>query len=188
LRRLLLARRALAAIALLLFAAAGCRRSEVDCPGDVLATLELRGELVQEASDCGWVVPATIPADPDSNDEVFPTFQGTFSYDPGTGRAAFCRENRLAAVLYGTRDGNHLSLEATIEGAALTACGATCLPSTTLAIEGDLAGPADGPPTSFSGTLTETFHDPKPSEDGSPPCAPCVLPCTSSYTLVGEAG
>jgi len=172
---------------------AGCsQRKEEACPGDLVARLELRGTLAEAGCVVdppgGWVVPDAAPPDPDPDDAVRPALETTFSYDPGSGQAAFCNGNRLAAVLLGTRTGDHLRLEATVSGAALSACAPGCLPRTTVVVEGDLAGPPGETPTSFSGTLTETLHDPEPSHDGSDPCAPCVLPCTSSYTFTGEAG
>jgi hypothetical protein len=165
---------------------ASCARTEADpCPGEVIAALALHGVLA--SSGCvvppasGWSVPATLPnVAPTASDPV-PTFAADFSWDAATGQLAYCTDASHSAVLLGTRSGDHLQAEVTLEGAVLSSCAGTCAPLTTLAVEGDLTGGSDGVPLSFTGTLSETLDD----SQGS--CGTCVLPCTSVYDLTGES-
>jgi hypothetical protein len=183
------ARRALVALAL---AAAACSEepSGQDCPGAVLARLQLHGTLVEAACaadpDGAYAVPLAYPADPDPDDGVVPTAGAVLAFDAASGEAALCNGNRYAAPPRGPRTGDHLRLEASVAGAVLAGCGG-CRPRTTVVIEGDLSGPAGGAPTAFAGTLTETLHDPEPVPGGANPCSPCVLPCAATYTLHGTA-
>ncbi len=160
-------------------ALAACgRNADEGCPGRVIAALALHGELDAASTGCavppvaGWIVPATLPPGP-----PFGTFAAVFTYDDAQQRLAYCTGNRHAAVLYGTRSGDHLHAEVTLPGAVLGGCAATCAPLSTVVVDGDLS-PASTPVT-YSGTLAESFHD------GIGSCAPCVLPCTSTYALTG---
>ncbi len=160
-------------------ALAACEKSrDQGCPGRVIAALALHGDLDTAATGCvvppggGWTVPATLPdAPPDG------TFDAEFTYDDAGQRLAYCSGGPHAAALYGTRSGDHLHAEVTLPGAVLGSCAATCTPLMTVVVDGDLSSGSS--PVTFSGTLTETFHD---STDS---CAPCQLPCTSVYVLSG---
>lgn len=163
----------------------GCARTETTpCPGTAIGALALHGELASTGcvvSPSGWSVPATLPdVTPTPADPVH-TFDATFSWDPQTSELAYCTDTSYAAVLLGTRDGNHLQASVSLGGAVLASCTSTCTPVTTIAVEGDLAGGSDGTALSFTGTLTETQDD----SQGS--CGQCVLPCTTVYDLTGES-
>ncbi len=168
---------ALAVAASLALAACDAARSE-GCPGHVIAALALHGDLDAAATGCvappagGWTVPATLPEAPPDG-----TFDAEFTYDDATQQLAYCTGAPHAAALLGTRSGDHLHAEITLPGAVLGGCGATCTPLMTVVVDGDLSSTTS--PATFSGTLTETFHD---STDS---CAPCQLPCTSTYVLTG---
>jgi hypothetical protein len=115
----------------------------------------------------GWAPPAALSP-----------FDASFRWDAGTGVLAYCAGGSRAAVLLGTRDGDHLRAEVTIPGAVLGECAVTCAPLTTVVVEGDLGG-GGGAPQTFAGTLTETF------DGGAGPCGACQLPCTTRYTVTG---
>ncbi|MGC4000574.1 MAG: hypothetical protein QM767_25265 [Anaeromyxobacter sp.] len=184
-------RAALAAVAALALAAGCAPREPEGCPGRTFARLRLAGPLVSGACLAdpggGWEVPASYPEDPNPDDAVVPTILGTFALDEGSGETLFCSGHRLAAPLRGPRDGDHVRLEVTLQGAVLAACASTCEPLTTVVLDGTLTGTAGGGATGFEGTLTETQHDAPPASDGSDACAPCQLPCTTIYSL-GVAG
>jgi hypothetical protein len=152
--------------------AAGCTpQASATCPGQPIAALTITGTLVASATGCatppsaGWSVPGSLgPLDAD------------LRWDEGSGQLAYCAGGSHAAVLYGTRSGGHVRAGATVAGALLAACAATCTPQDTVVVEGELSS---GTPA-FTGTLTESFHD----SDGA--CSPCALPCTSTYALTGE--
>jgi len=159
-------------------ALAACQSQPAGCPGRVIASLALHGTLDVTATGCatppaaGWTAPATLPdGSPDA------TFRAVFTWDDAGQQLAYCSGGPHAAVLYGTRDGDHVHAEITLPGAALGACAATCAPLMTVVIDGDLS-PAGSPPA-FSGTLTETY------DQSQLPCEPCVLPCTSTYAVTG---
>jgi hypothetical protein len=172
--------------ALLSLLVAGCAHPEADpCPGEVFAALALHGTL--SSSGCvappssGWSVPATLPdVAPTSSDPV-PTFAADFSWDAAKGQLAYCTDVSHAAVLLGTRTGDHLQAGVSLEGAVLSSCAATCAPLFTLVVEGDLTHGSNGGTLMFKGTLTETL------DDSPGPCGECVLPCTSVYDLTGES-
>ncbi len=166
----------LPAASLALGACEGTRNQE--CPGQVIASLALHGDLDVAATGCvvppaaGWTVPATLPdGTPDG------TFGAVFTWDDAGQRLAYCAGGSHAAVLYGTRTGDHLHAEVTLPGAALGACATTCTPLMTVVVDGELTSTSS--PATFSGTLTETF------DQSSGSCTPCQLPCTSTYTLTG---
>jgi hypothetical protein len=150
---------------------AGCTpQATASCPGRLVAALAMTGTLDAGATGCaappaaGWSVPGSL------------SFDADFDWDDATGRLAYCAGGSHAAVLYGTRSGDHLRAEVTVQGAALSACSRSCAPLMTLVVEGDLAS---GTPA-FTGTLTESF------QGAGGDCSPCVLPCTSTYALTGE--
>lgn len=172
-RRLLLVLLPAASLAL-----AACEQTTGEgCPGRTLAMLALHGDLDLAATGCavppaaGWTVPATLPA-------AGGTFEAQFAWDESTQQLAYCTGATHAAVLLGTRSGDHLRAQVTLPGAVLGACAATCTPLMTVVVEGDLSQAST--PVTFTGTLTETFDD-----GGTGSCAPCQLPCTSAYTLTG---
>ena len=144
-------------------------------PGEVLAELRIEGVRDDAGTGCvappegGWDVPDPLPA-----------FDAEFRWDEDAATLAFCPAGPHAAVLRGTRVGNHVHAEASLPGAVVGSCAASCLPMTTVVIEGDLAG-GDGAPLTFAGTLTETF------DGGTGPCGACQLPCTSRYLVTGGA-
>jgi len=169
-----------------LAALAGCSEPAAEsCPGVLLATLALHGVRDDAATGCavppagGWIVPATVPDRAPTEQDPVPTFNASFRWDAATGTLAYCTGQPHAAVLLGTRTGDHLRAEVTLGGAVLGACSVTCQPLTTVVVEGDLTDPGDGSPAAFAGAMTETF------DGGAGPCAPCQLPCTSRYTLAG---
>jgi hypothetical protein len=158
--------------------ALGCGKAREDrCPGRTIASLALHGVLDPAATGCvvapevGWIVPETLPpGTPDG------TFDAELAWDDGAERLAYCTGGLHAATLYGTRAGDHIHAEVRLPAAVLASCAATCTPVMSVVVEGDLSA---GSPVTFSGTLTETF------DGSSGDCAPCQLPCTSSYTLTG---
>jgi hypothetical protein len=164
----------------------GCVRNESEqCPGEVFAALALHGTLT--SSGClvppasGWSVPEALPdVTPTASDPV-PTFAASFAWDEAASLLAYCTGDSHAAPLLGTRTGDHLRAERTLDGAVLSSCASTCAPLTTLVVEGDLTGGSGGLPLAFTGTLTETLD----ASAGS--CGACVLPCTSVYDLAGES-
>lgn len=164
------------AASLALGACEGTRNQE--CPGHVIASLALHGELDLAATGCvvapaaGWTVPATLPGGPPDG-----VFGAVFTWDEAGQRLAYCSGGTHAAALYGTRTGDHLHAEITLPGAALGACAATCTPLMTVVVDGDLVSTSS--PATFSGTLTETF------DQSSGSCGACQLPCTSKYALTG---
>ncbi len=170
---------ALTALAALL---CGCIRNETEqCPGGVIAQLALHGTLASSACvvppASGWTVPVALPDVTPTAANPVPTFTADLSWDEDAGQLAYCTGDSHSAVLLGTRSGDHLRAEVTLEGAVLSSCAVTCAPRTTLVVEGDLAGE----PPSFTGTLTETL------DDSAGSCGSCVLPCTSVYDLTGES-
>jgi len=187
--------RALPLAAALASAAACGQRAPESCPGERLATLQLHAVLVSTgclrppsgwpwAPQSLWVrngIPLSIPDDPDPTDQDVPTFDASFETTAGAGGGAdglaYCSGGAHAVPLLGTRSGAHVRVERTLErGAVLGSCGAACTPSTSITVEGELTGE---PPTAFSGTLTEHL------EAAPADCAPCVVPCTSTYSLTG---
>jgi hypothetical protein len=166
-------RTAVAAAGLLGLAPACTTQTGLTCPGQRVASLAMQGTLDDGATGCvtpppgGWSVKPAI------------SFDADFTFEDALGRLDYCSGGPHAAPLYGTRSGDHLRAEATVPGAVLAACGATCTPRMTLVVEGDLSPAAPGAAT-FAGTLTETFDD---STGG---CGACVLPCTSTYDLAGQ--
>jgi len=179
--------RTAAGLALLsLLAAAGCTNSTSEgCGGEVIASLSLHGILDDTATGCavpppgGWSVPATLPAAPAPvSGQPVPTFPAAFTWDPSTQQLSYCAGGSHAAVLHGTMEGGHVRAEATVGGAVLGVCAATCTPQMTVVVEGDLTG-GSGAPATFTGTLTETF------DQSAGSCAPCQLPCASVYALAG---
>ncbi|HVO20044.1 MAG TPA: hypothetical protein VMU15_12360 [Anaeromyxobacter sp.] len=164
--------RDLVALAAAVALATGCTpQASASCPGQLVAALAMSGVLDAADTGCatppaaGWSVPASL------------SFDADFSWDGVSGQLAYCAGGTHAAVLYGTRSGDHLHAEATVQGAVLSVCASTCTPLMTVAVDGDLS---PGAPA-FTGTLTESFHD---STGG---CSPCALPCTSTYALTGES-
>ncbi len=158
---------------------AACDPSSDDgCPGETIARMAMHGTLDAAATGCvvppqgGWVVPATLPdGSPDA------TTSALFSWDGAAQRLAYCTGGSKSAVLYGTREGDHLHAQVTVDGAILGLCAPTCTPLMTVVVDGELASGAS--PRTFTGTLTETF-------DGSTgDCGTCRLPCTSTYALTG---
>jgi hypothetical protein len=177
-------KRALAALAL---AAAACGQPTTgeDCGGDAIAVLGLRGVRDDAGTGCavpppeGWTVPQTLPVS--SADDPAAAFHAEFRADSGSGAVVYCTRQAHAALLRGTRTGGHLRVTATLSGAVLGACAATCAPLVTEVIEGDLVPGAGGAEPAFTGVLTETF------DGGAGPCGACQLPCTSRYVLTGVA-
>lgn len=162
------------AVALALAGLAGCASSPGEpCPGELLAALRVEGVRDDAGTGCvsppdgGWSAPAALAP-----------FDATFRWDAETGTLAYCAGGPHAAVLRGTRDGDHLRAAVTVPGAVLGRCAATCLPLMTVEIEGDLSG-GGGAPLAFAGTLTETF------DGGAGPCGACQLPCASRYAVTG---
>ncbi len=156
--------------------AACARPAGESCPGELFAELRIEGVLDRAGTGCvappegGWEVPDPLPA-----------FDAELRWDEDAETFAFCPAGPHAAVLRGTREGNHVRAEASLPGGAvLGPCAASCLPTTTVAIEGDLAG-GDGAPLTFAGPLTATF------DGGTGPCGVCQLPCTSQYLVTGSA-
>lgn len=165
-------------------ALAACERPRDEgCPGQVIASLALHGELDQAGCAVppagGWEVPDRLPDGPPlAPGDPTPTFAALFAWDEAAQRLSYCPGVSHAAVLHGTRSGDHLRVETTLPGAVLDGCRATCTPLMTVLVEGDLSG-GNGTPLTFSGALTETF-------DRSPgSCEPCQLPCASRYLLTG---
>ncbi len=159
---------------------AGCdQTSGGSCPGAVFATLALHGTLDPAATGCavnppaGWNPPATLPAG-----KADGTFEAELSWDEGQQRLMYCAGGSHAAVLYGTRSGDHLHAQISVSGSVLGQCAATCEPVMTVVFDGDLSSASS--PATFTGTLTETF-------DAGAGCEPCQLPCTSTYALTGTA-
>ena len=154
------------------------RTRDEGCPGQVIAALALHGDLDAAATGCtvppsgGWSVPATIPEGQPQG-----TFDAVFAWDDAGQRLAYCAGGPHAAVLHGTRSGDHLHAQVTLQGAVLGSCASTCTPLVTTVVDGDLS--TGSSPVTFSGRLTETF------EQGADSCAPCQLPCTSTYLLTG---
>jgi hypothetical protein len=171
------------ALLLLLLAAALACTGEHDavCPGDVVGTFQLRGDLVLAQTACtvepdgGFAQVAIGAAPPDG--AVAP-FQATITQDATSDApsrpAALCTARRLAQPYYGVReaDGTFV-LEADSGAAVLPACGSTCAASARERITGALATAADGSAT-FAGTLTETFTY------RSGDCGACTRPATAS--------
>lgn len=184
-----LAPRALAA-ALALALAAGCAKSdEASCPGGAtIGVFALQGRRVDAATACaagpdgGWAaaVPATLPLALETDPTA--TFTVTLSGDAVTGTVALCRGGSHAAVLEGTRTGDHLRLEAAGGTGVLAPCAATCTAGLTTVVEGDLVPDASGGPLRFTGTWVERME----AVAGSA-CGPCTLPCTATYTIEGVA-
>lgn len=160
-------------------ALAACDKTRDEgCPGRVIAALALHGDLDAAATGCavppgaGWAVPATLP-----DGQPHGTFDAIFAWDDAGQRLAYCTDGPHAAVLFGTRSGDHLHAQVTLPGAVLGSCASTCTPLMTVVVDGELSSATS--PLTFSGTLTETF------DDGADSCAPCQLPCTSTYALTG---
>lgn len=183
-------RPSLAALRALLLAAAvlGCDDAEEEaCPGEPVGTFALQARRVDAATACvagpdgGWAgaVPATIPAtlaeDPGA------TFGAILSHDPAQGTAALCTGRSLGAVLFGTRVGDHVRVEASAGAAVLGACAATCSATLTVVVEGDLAPGTSGTPAALTGTLVERM------DAAGGDCGRCTLPCVATYALEGSA-
>jgi hypothetical protein len=156
------------------------QNTSAGCPGAVFATLGLHGTLDAAATGCavapqaGWNVPAMLPdGKPDG------TFVAELSWEESTQQLAYCSGGAHAAVLYGTRSGDHLHAQASVSGAVLGQCSSTCTPVMTVTVDGDLSSASS--PATFTGTLTETF------DDSAGDCGTCRLPCTSAYALTGTA-
>lgn len=180
-------RRARLGALLPLWALAACAAPATeDCPGATLVQLALHGVRDDGATGCdvappgGWLVPATLPDAAPTAATPVPTFLASFR-QLGGDELAYCTGEGRAAVLHGTRSGDHLRVEVTLPGAVLGACAATCRPLMREVIEGDLVAGQGGAAATFTGTLTETF------EDGQGPCGECRLPCRSTYALTGTA-
>jgi hypothetical protein len=148
------------------------------CPGKTFAALALHGTLEVAATGCavnppaGWDVPLALPAgEPDG------TFAAELSWDETAQRLAYCAGGPHAAVLYGTRSGDHVHAQVATSGSVLGQCAVTCMPVMTVTVDGDLS--SAGSPATFTGTLTETF------DGGTGDCGTCQLPCTSTYALAG---
>lgn len=177
---------ALGALAAVLALACGSRTEE-KCPGEALGTFALQGRRVDAATACvvdpagGWVsaVPATIP-DTLAQDPTA-AFSATLSYDPAQGLAALCTGRSLGAVLFGSRAGDHVRVEASAGSAVLAACASTCSAILTVIVEGYLTAATASAPATFTGTLVERM------DAASGGCAPCTLPCTATYALDGTA-
>ena len=166
--------RDLAALAAAVALAAGCTpQASASCPGQLVAALAMSGIL--DAGDTGCATPPA--AGWSESVPLTLSFDADFSWDGVSGQLAYCAGGTHAAVLYGTRSGDHLHAEATVPGAVLSVCSSTCTPLMTVVVDGDLS---PGTPA-FTGTLVESFHD------STGDCSPCALPCTSTYALTGES-
>jgi hypothetical protein len=166
----------------------GCgQRDPESCPGVTLAALQLHAALV--STDCvappaswPWAPPSLWPAPGVSTDlpaDPGATFAASWAATAGDG-VAYCAGGAHAAPLLGDRAGSHVRAARTLaRGAVLSACGADCKPQTTVTVEGELFLDSADAPASFSGTLTEALEA-EPAD-----CGRCVVPCASTYTLVG---
>lgn len=174
-----------ALLAALSLVAAGCATSEAEsCPGQTIGVFALQGRRVDPATACaagtpdGWAssLPATVPAALEADPTA--SFTVTLSGDPSQGTAALCRGGQLAAVLIGTRTGDHVHVEAAAGTGVLAACGG-CTAALTTVVDGDLLPGVDGGPPRFSGTWVERMD----AAGGA--CGPCTLPCTATYAIDG---
>lgn len=180
----------LAALRALALAAAvlGCDSTEVEpCPGEPLAAFALQARRVDGATACaagpdgGWAsaVPATIPAELAADPAA--VFRATLSHEPEQGTAALCTGRTLGAVLFGTRAGDHVHVEAAAGSAVLGACAGTCSATLTVVVDGDLVPGVTGGLDGFTGTLVERM------DAAGGDCGPCTLPCVATYALAGSA-
>ena len=176
------------ALAVAVAVALGCGGADQEaCPGEPIGAFAFQARRVDAATACvtdppgGWAsaVPATIPGA--LAEDPAATFPATLSQQPSQGTAALCTGRSLGAVLFGTRAGDHVHVEASAGSAVLAACASTCSATLTVVVDGDLAPATAGAPIGFQGTLVERMD----ATGGG--CGPCTLPCTSTYALEGTA-
>jgi hypothetical protein len=176
------------ALALAAVVALGCGNAAKEtCPGQPIGAFALQAHRVDAATACvagpadGWAsaVPATIPAA--LAEDPAASFPATLSHDPEQGTAALCTGRSLGAVLFGTRAGDHVHVEASAGSAVLAACAGTCGANLTVIVDGDLVPGTAGAPDAFTGTLVERMD----ATGGD--CGTCVLPCSATYALEGTA-
>ena len=144
--------------------------SSSSCPGDRVAQLQFQAALDASATTCGFA--RSPDAGLDARD-----FAATLAWTP-QGSAALCPDKDLAEPLTGSRDGDHVLVALTSEGATVAGC--SCNVSVREELEGVVTG-ADGGAPSFSGELRNVLS---PSAGAALDCSPdggpvgsCVLPC-----------
>lgn len=171
-------------LALALALVAACAdESDVDCPGEPVATFHFTGTKV-DAGDPSIAALDPVPATPECGetfgyDEApLEPFYATLTADLASSAAALCRTR--GPVLIGPRTGDRYLLETSTDGAVLgEECAPTCSAELRLLVAGDVVR-VDGEAASFSGVLVEVMSKAAGSE-----CGACTLPCAARYALQG---
>jgi hypothetical protein len=167
--------RAAVLVALAVVLSSCTEETEQSCPGEVVEAFAFTG-TPRIAGELGTLdpVPALTDCAPALGFPASLAFGASLAADAGASAGALCRND--GAVLFGTRTGDHWTLEETTEGAVLGGCDPTCAARSRVVISGDVV---PGTPAAFAGALVEQL-----TATGGV-CGACVLPCAARYALSG---